>query len=72
MPDLLALQKVAESSTGELFVILVEGAGAVAESSNPLSESDARTALHKLGNSDAVIDSMFDRARQVFNEEPQG
>jgi hypothetical protein len=63
------LQKVADGSTGERFIILLEGYGKDADCSKPLSASDARTALHKLGNSDAVIESMFDRARNVSSEE---
>jgi hypothetical protein len=53
---------------GERFIILVEGD----DQSKPLTESDARIALHKMGNSPAVIESLFDHARSVFNEEPQG
>ena len=57
------LQKVADSSRGERFVILVDGAGRFAEASKPLTESDTRKVLHKLGHSDAVIESMIDGAR---------
>ena len=65
MQDKFELQKVAAGRMGERFiVVLIEGTGRVAESSKPLSASDARRALHKMGHSDAVIDAMFDRARE--------
>jgi hypothetical protein len=68
MQDRFGLQKVAAGRMGERFIVLVEGPGRVAESSKPLSASDARRALHKMGISDESIDAMFDRARK----EPQG
>ena len=61
-PD-FRLQRVADSSGGERFVILVDGVGRFAEASKPLTESDTRKVLHKLGHSAAVIESMIDRAR---------
>jgi hypothetical protein len=65
MPDRFGLQKVVDGRMGERFIIvLLEGTGRVAESSKPLSASDARRALHKMGHSDAIIDAMFDRARE--------
>jgi hypothetical protein len=58
------LQKVADGSRGERFVIHLEAdAGKSADCSRPMSECDAKTALHKLGTSDAVIESMFEHAR---------
>jgi hypothetical protein len=60
------LQKVTDGSMGERFIILLEAdAGREADCSKPMSAPDARTALHKLGTSDAVIESMFDRARNA-------
>jgi hypothetical protein len=53
---------------GSGFIILVEGD----HQSKPLTEADARLALHKMGNSAAVIESMFDHARNAFRAEPQG
>ena len=61
-PD-FRLQRVSDSSRGERFVILVDGAGRFAEASKPLTESDTRKVLHKLGLTAAVIESMIDRAR---------
>lgn len=55
------LQKVVDHR-GERFIILVEGA----EQSKPLTESDARIALHKMGNSSAAIESMVDGPGTVF------
>ena len=72
MQNRFGLQKVADGSMGERFIISIEGTGLVAESSKPLSASDARRALHKMGNSDAIIDAMFDRARNVASEGPPG
>jgi hypothetical protein len=70
MQDRFGLQKVADTRMGERFiVVLIEGTGRVAESSKPLSASDARRVLHKMGHSDAVIEAMFDRAREVSSEE---
>jgi hypothetical protein len=66
------LQKVADGSIGERFIIQLEAdadAGREADCSRPMSASDARTALHKLGTSDAVIESMFDRARNASRED---
>jgi hypothetical protein len=63
----MQLQKVVDD-TGERFIILVEGA----DRSKPLTESEARIALRKMGNSPAVIQSMFDHARNVFCAEPHG
>ena len=58
------LQKVANGSRGERFIIHVEAnSDKSADSSMPMSACDAKTALHKLGMPDAVIESMFDRAR---------
>jgi hypothetical protein len=59
------LQKVADGSTGERFIIKLEADAKPADCSKPLSASDARLALHKLGNSDAAIASMFERARST-------
>lgn len=64
------LQKVTDGSMGERFIILLEAdAGREADCSKPMSAPDARTALHKLGTSDAVIESMFDRARNASRED---
>ncbi len=63
MQDHFELQKVPDGSRGERFIILIEGVGRFAESSKPLSESDARRVLHKMGHPDAVIESMVDRAK---------
>lgn len=63
-PD-FRLQKVEDSSRGERFVILVDGVGRFGEASKPLTETDTRRALHKLGHSAAVIESMIGRARAV-------
>lgn len=64
------LQKVADGSRGERFIIQLEAdAGREADCSKPMSASDARTALHKLGTSNAVIESMFDRARNASRED---
>jgi hypothetical protein len=69
MENRFCLQKVADGREGERFIILVESeADRAADCSKPLSGSHARTALHKLGNSDAVIDSLFDRARNAGRE----
>jgi hypothetical protein len=71
MQNRFCLQKVADGSTGERFIILLEApAGGDADCSRPMSASDARTALHKLGTSHAVIESMFDRARNPSREDP--
>jgi hypothetical protein len=56
---------------GERFIILREAPGEDADCSKPLSESDARSALHKMGNPDAAIESMFERARDVSGEATQ-
>lgn len=70
MENRFRLQKVADGSTGERFIILLEAAaGRDADCSRPMSASDARTALHKLGTSHAVIESMFDRARNASRED---
>jgi hypothetical protein len=64
------LQKVADGGMGERFIILLEAdAGRETDCSKPMSAPDARTALHKLGTSDAVIESMFDRARNASRED---
>jgi len=63
MQDRFGLQKVADGSRGERFIILIEGVGRFTESSKPLTESDARTVLHKMGHPAAVIESMVDRAK---------
>jgi hypothetical protein len=70
MQNRFGLQKVADGSMGERFVILLEAAGKDAACSKPMSESDVRSALHKMGNSDAAIASMFERARNISSEEP--
>jgi len=57
------LQRVADTGRGERFVILIDGVGRYAESSKPLSESDARRVLHKMGHSAAVIELMVVRAK---------
>lgn len=57
------LQKVADDSRGERFVVLIDGVGRFAEASKPLTESGVRKVLHKLKYSDAVIEAMIDRAR---------
>jgi hypothetical protein len=64
------LRRVADGSMGERFIILLEAAGKDAASSKPMSESGVRSALHKMGNSDAAIASMFERARNISSEEP--
>ena len=68
------LHKVADSRGEERFIILSNPeAGKDADCSRPMSAGDAKTALHKLGTSDAVIEFMFDRAREVLrNEETKG
>jgi hypothetical protein len=63
MQDHFELQKVADGSRGERFIILIEGVGRFTESSKPLTESDSRRILHKLGHPAAVIESMVDRAK---------
>jgi hypothetical protein len=65
------LHKVADSSTGDERFIIVSNpeAGKDADGSRPMSAGDAKTALHKLGTSDAVIEIMFDRARNVSPDE---
>jgi hypothetical protein len=64
MQNRFRLQKVADGSTGERFIIHVEAdAGKSADCSRPMSACDAKTALHKLGTSEAVIECMFARAR---------
>jgi hypothetical protein len=70
MQNRFGLQKVADGSIGERFIILLEAAGKDAARSKPMSESDVRSALHKMGNSDAAIASMFERARNISSEEP--
>ena len=56
------------SSRGERFIILVEGTGRYAESSKPLTESDSRKVLHKLGHPGAVIESMVGRAKTAHTK----
>jgi hypothetical protein len=53
MQDHFELQKVADGSRGERFT----------ESSKPLTESDSRRVLHKMGHPAAVIEAMVDRAK---------
>jgi hypothetical protein len=65
MQNRFLLQKVTDSSRGERFIIKLDTDASGAECSKPLSAADARLALHKLGNSDTVIASMFDRARNT-------
>ncbi len=61
-----ALQKAADSSRGERFVILIDGVGQYPESSKPLTESDARKVLHKMGHAAAVIEAMVGRAKAAL------
>ena len=68
MQDHVRLQKVADSEGGDRFIILMEDADKCAAWSKPLTESEARTALDKMGNSAAVVEAMFDRAREVSTE----
>ncbi len=49
MQDHFELQKVANGSRGERFIILIEGVGRFSESSKPLTESDSRTVLQQDG-----------------------
>jgi hypothetical protein len=57
------LQKIADGSTGERLVHHpTRSCRQDAGCSKPMSESDTRSALHKMGNSDAAIASMFERA----------
>ena len=63
MRDHFELQKVADGSRGERFIILIEGVGRFSESSKPLTESDSRRVLHKMGHPAAVIEAMVDRAK---------
>ena len=64
------LQKVADSSSGERFIIRSKAYdGTDADCSRPMSAGDARTALHKLGTPDALIEFMFDGARNVSRNE---
>ena len=63
MQDHFELQKVADISRGERFIIHIEGVGRFTESSKPLTESDSRRVLHKMGHPAAVIESMIDRAK---------
>ncbi len=57
------LKRVADTSRGERFVILIDGAGRYAEESKPLTESDARRVLHKMGHPATVIELMVGRAK---------
>jgi hypothetical protein len=57
------LEKVADGSLGERYIIRVEGGGRFAETSKPLSEFDSRKVLHKTGHSAAVIEAMIRRAK---------
>jgi hypothetical protein len=68
------LQKVAHTSRGERFIIRSKANdGTDADCSRPMCADDARTALHKLGTPEALIEFMFDRARNVSrNEETKG
>jgi hypothetical protein len=61
-----SLQKVADGRSGERFIIVLEGDRTDADCSKPLSAAHARLALHKLGNSDALIESMLGRARNAY------
>lgn len=63
MQDHFELQKVADGSRGERFIILIEGVGRFTESSKPLTESDSRRVLHKMGYPAADIEAMVDRAK---------
>jgi hypothetical protein len=66
----LLVTKGRRRQQGERFIIQLEAdAGREADCSKPMSASDARTALHKLGTSNAVIESMFDRARNASRED---
>jgi len=63
MQDHFELQQVPDGSRGERFIIHIEGVGRFTECSKPLTESDARRVLHKMGHPAAVIESMVDRAK---------
>ena len=52
-----------DGSRGERFIILIEGVGRFTESSKPLTESDARRVLHKMGHLAAVSEAMVYRAK---------
>ena len=61
--DRFGLQKVTDGSRGERFTISVEGVGRFPESSKPLTESDSRKVLHKMGHAGDAIERMVARAR---------
>jgi hypothetical protein len=70
MQSRFALRRVADGQLGERFVIVLEAAdGNHGDASKPLSAPHARLALHKLGTSDAVIDSLFQHARDLPDDE---
>jgi hypothetical protein len=69
MRNRYSLQKATDGSRGERFIIVLEDDGHEADRSRPMSESEARLALHKLGSPDTAITSMLDQARGVSDEE---
>ena len=68
-PNCYSLQKTANGSRGERFIIVLEDGGHEADRSRPMSESEARLALHKLGAPDTAITSMLNEARGVSDDE---
>ena len=62
-PDRFGLQKVTDCSRGERFTVSIEGAGRFPESSKPMTESDSRRVLHKMGQAAGAIESMVVRAK---------
>ena len=70
MQSRFALRRVADGQLGERFVMVLEAAGGkYSDASKPLSAPHARLALHKLGTSDAVIDTLFQRARDLPDDD---
>lgn len=61
--DHFDLQRAGDGSRGERFTISIEGVGRFPESSKPLTESDARRVLHKMGHAAGAIDGMVARAK---------
>ena len=70
MQNHYSLQKVADGNVDERFVIVMEN-GAEAYESKPMPASHARLALHKLGSSEAAIESMMKRARSGLNTDTE-
>ena len=68
MENHFSLHRVTDGDIGERFVIVMEN-GAAAYESKPMPASHAQLALHKLGNSDAAIESMIEHARREAGDD---